>query len=116
MPVTDQDRAKTFYADELGWECTYDEVGPQGRWIDFSPPGGDCAIALVSEDRPPARGLILEVDDLDGAHAACVARGVMFTLPPTDLGYARLATFDDPDGNSWILMQTPELPEAATSS
>src|SRR6478672_10621817 len=93
LPVTDQDRAKAFYADALGWDCTYDEHGPQGRWIDLMPPGGGCAIALVSENRPPAQGLVLEVDDLDGAHAACTARGMTFTSPPTDRGYARVATF-----------------------
>jgi predicted enzyme related to lactoylglutathione lyase len=107
LPVTDQDRAKAFYADALGWEVTYDEVGAQGRWIDLMPPGGGCAIALVAEERPPMQGLVVEVDDLDRVHAECSARGVAFTSTPTDRGYARLATFDDPDGNSWTLMQTP---------
>jgi predicted enzyme related to lactoylglutathione lyase len=107
LPVTDQDRAKGFYADALGWECTYDEAGPQGRWIDLVPPGGGCAIALVAESRPPTQGLVLEVDDLDAAYAACAGRGVTFSSPPTDHGYATIATFADPDGNQWILMQTP---------
>jgi predicted enzyme related to lactoylglutathione lyase len=107
LPVTDQDRAKAFYIDALGWECTYDEPGPRGRWVDLMPPGGGCATALVEEARPPMQGLVLEVADLDGAYTACTKRGVAFSSPPTDHGYARFATFADPDGNEWILMQAP---------
>ena len=107
LPVADQDRAKQFYVDALGWECTYDEVGPQGRWIDILPPGSDCAIALVNERRPPTRGIVVQLDDLDAVYADCAGRGVPFVSPPVASEIGTFATFDDPDGNGWVFMQHP---------
>jgi catechol 2,3-dioxygenase-like lactoylglutathione lyase family enzyme len=111
LAVTDQDRAKQFYVDALGWECTYDEIGPFGRWIDILPPGSDCAIALVPEQRPPTRGIVVEIDDLDAVYAECAPRGVPFAAPPAEQPHGTFAAFDDPDGNGFVFMQKP-----ATSS
>ena len=111
LPVRNQDRAKEFYVEALRWPCTYDEVGPQGRWIDILPPGSDCAIALVRERRPPVRGIVVEVDDLDAVYADCVGRGVPFAAAPVTQPHGTFVTFDDPDGNGWVFMQKP-----ATSS
>jgi predicted enzyme related to lactoylglutathione lyase len=56
---------------------------------------------------PPGsmKGLVLEVDDMDDCVAAWSARGLKLTSKPNDTAYGRFATFDDPDGNGWVLMQ-----------
>src|SRR4029077_18067499 len=74
IPVTDQDRAKRFYCDELGFACRADqEFAPGRRWIDVEPPGGGAGITLVTwlEGMPAGsvQGLVLAVDDIDATYA-----------------------------------------------
>jgi len=115
IPVTDQERAKQFYVDALGFSCGADqEFAPGRRWIDLEPPGGGAGITLVSwlASMPAGsvQGLVLAVDDIDATYAELGARGVRFAGPIDDTPYGRFASFADPDGNGWVLR------EAATSS
>ena len=115
IPVTDQDRAKRFYVDAVGFTCTADEAfAPGRRWIDLDPPGGGTAITLViSSDAMPAgsiQGLVLAVDDITATFAQLAAGGVQFKGEIVDTQHGRFASFADPDGNGWVLR------EAATSS
>ena len=108
IPVADQSRAKAFYVDVLGWECTADEESAPGRrFVDISPAGGGAGIALVTarERTPPGsvQGLVLKVDDIDTSYAELSARGVEFAGPVADTPYGRFASFSDPDGNGWVL-------------
>jgi predicted enzyme related to lactoylglutathione lyase len=110
VPVSDQDRAKAFYAETLGFTVTADNPnGNVGRWIDLEIPGGGAGITLVTwfKEMPPGsmKGLVLQVDDMDASVAEWSARGLQLTSEPKDTEYGRFATFDDPDGNGWVLME-----------
>ncbi len=109
--MSDQDRAKEFYAGTLGFEVTADVPGgSRGRWIDLEAPGGGAGISLVTWfPTMPAgslQGLVLAVDDIDAAFTRWSAAGVHFTSAPNDTAYGRFAAFTDPDGNGWTLMQS----------
>ena len=110
LPVRDQERARDFYVDVLGFELLADfPMGPGQRWVQVAPPGGATSITLVTwfETMPPGatKGTVLETDDLEGDLAALQARGV-------DIGaieeqpWGRFVTFDDPDGNGLVLQTT----------
>ncbi len=108
--MSDQDRAKQFYAETLGFEVVADNpTGNVGRWIDLEIPGGGAGITLVTwfKEMPPGsiKGLVLEVDEMDANVAEWSARGLKLTSEPKDTPYGRFATFDDPDGNGWVLME-----------
>jgi predicted enzyme related to lactoylglutathione lyase len=111
--VTDQDLAKTFYVDTLGFELRADEpMGPPGspRWIEVAPAGAETALVLFT---PPGRedrigtltGYVLACDDLDTTYAQLRDAGVTFTQDPVDQPWGRWAEFHDPDGNGFGLVQ-----------
>src|SRR4051794_7999190 len=113
VPVSDQDRAKAFYVDLLGFELRSDSpMGPEMRWIEVVPPGGGTSLTLVTwfETMPAGslKGLVLSSDDLEAAYAGLRERGVQFHGPIEEQFWGRFATFDDPDGNGWVLTQRPE--------
>ncbi|SIM44100.1 glyoxalase superfamily protein [Micromonospora cremea] len=113
VPVADQDRARDFYVDVLGFDLIWDNpMGPDGgRWVQVAPPGAATALTLVTWFPTMApgslKGLVLETDDLDADVARLRERGVDFA----DGGirsapWGRYATFDDPDGNGIVLQAT----------
>jgi catechol 2,3-dioxygenase-like lactoylglutathione lyase family enzyme len=111
MPVTDQDRARDFYVDTLGFDLVRDNhMGPAQRWVQVAPKGGQTSITLVTwfETMPPGslRGLVLETDDLDGDVAALTARGLAVDGGIQDQPWGRFVTFSDPDGNGIVLQET----------
>ncbi|KAE8765771.1 VOC family protein [Georgenia thermotolerans] len=111
VPVSDQDRAKAFYVDTLGFELRRDNpMGPGQRWVEVAPPGAATSLTLVTwfPTMPPGslKGLVLATDDVDRAVAELHERGVEFLDPLTDAPWGRWATFDDPDGNGWVLQQS----------
>jgi catechol 2,3-dioxygenase-like lactoylglutathione lyase family enzyme len=104
--VSDQDRAKAFYTDVLGFEVRADQVVGDNRWLEVVPPKGGSAIVL---HRPfpgmsagAGHGVILETDDLDADCVALTSEGVNVD-GPTDMPWGRQATFADPDGNGFVL-------------
>ena len=124
IPVSDVDRAKSFYQ-RLGWRLDADfVVGNEFRVVQFTPPGSPCSIhfgvGLTSAAPCSARGLYLIVSDIKTARAELVGRGVdvsevfhragpgkpPLTGPdPERRSYASFATFGDPDGNGWLLQE-----------
>lgn len=111
VPVADQDRAKDFYVDTLGFELLADNpMGPDQRWVQVGPPGGQTSITLVTWfDTMPAgslKGLVLETDDLDADVAALRSRGVAIPDGIQEQPWGRYVTFDDPDGNGIVLQAT----------
>lgn len=71
IPVSDQDRARSFYVDTLGLELVRDDSSVPGmRWIQVAPPGGGTQLTLVTwfESMPAGslRGLVLRISDLQG--------------------------------------------------
>jgi catechol 2,3-dioxygenase-like lactoylglutathione lyase family enzyme len=121
LPVADIERAKRFY-EQLGWRLDADFIRPDGsRAVQLTPPGSPASIHLGAA---PANFLI--VSDIDAARAELIADGVEVSEvfhPGTGPGgrddgphperrsYSSLATFNDPDGNIWILQEvTARLP------
>lgn len=114
LPVTDVDRAKTFYVEQVGFHLDHDVQPRSGmRVVQFTPPGSACSIAFwtgLSDLPEPGsiKGLHLVVADINQAREALVGRGVTVS-EVQDLGGVLYAYFSDPDGNSWALQEiTPE--------
>ncbi|SRR6266545_316558 len=113
VPVSDIDRAKTFYSERLGFHVDVDVRPADGvRVVQLTPPGSACSIALTTGipwlDMPVGslRGLHLVVSDIEEARAALIERGAEVG-PVEDLGGVFYASFADPDGNSWTLQRMP---------
>jgi predicted enzyme related to lactoylglutathione lyase len=113
VPVSDIDRAKTFYADRLGFHVDVDVRPADGvRVVQLTPPGSACSIALTTGipwlDMPVGtlRGLHLVVADIDAARAELIERGTAVG-PVEDMGGVLYAPFADPDGNTWTLQYMP---------
>jgi catechol 2,3-dioxygenase-like lactoylglutathione lyase family enzyme len=111
VPVSDQDRAKEFYAGVLGFTVELDnEFGGGMRWVMLRPPGGGTAITLVTWfDTMTAgslNGSVLGCNDLEQTLAELSGRGLTFAEDQIqEAPWGRWKTFTDPDGNGWILQQ-----------
>jgi len=109
IPVSNQEKAKAWYRDALGFEVRAENpMGDGMTWIEMGPVGGETSITLVRWfDRFPAgaqTGLVLVSDDIDADHAALRGRGLEISeIEGADWG--RYALFSDPDGNGWVLSQ-----------
>ena len=111
LPVSDQDRARDFYVDVLGFDLVADtEMGPGMRWVQVRPPGAATSITLVTwfESMPAgeARGTVLETDDLEGDVARLRSLGVPVDGDIQQAPWGRYVTFTDPDGNGLVLQAT----------
>ena len=110
VPVTDVDRAKAFYAEKVGFTEDHDQQVTEGlRFVQLTPPGSACSIAIGSGlgDKPPGSAqLQLVVEDVHAARAELLERGV-------DVGevqefpWGSFVFFKDPDGNDWAVQQLP---------
>ncbi|MCU1551045.1 MAG: hypothetical protein JWR36_1605 [Glaciihabitans sp.] len=110
IPVSDQDRARDFYVDTLGFDLLSDtQMGSDMRWVSVAPPHAQTAITLVTWfDTMPAgslKGLVLETDDLDESIARLSSLGVSLS-DPEDAPWGRYVEFTDPDGNGIVLQAT----------
>lgn len=111
VPVQDQDRARDFYVRVLGFDLVRDNpMGPDMRWVEVAPKGGQTSITLVTwfPSMPPGcvKGTVLETDDLDGDVTALGARGVAIEGGIQEQPWGRFVTFEDPDGNGIVLQAT----------
>jgi len=111
IPVTDVDRAKSFYVDQVGFHDDYDlRVNDAMRFVQLTPPGSACSIVLgdgMTEMTPGSlQGVQMVVADADAARAQLVAAGVEAS-PVDEQDWGRFVYFADPDGNSWALQQLP---------
>ena len=109
VPVSDVDRAKAFYVDQIGFNADHDhQVTDELRFVQLTPPGSACSIAIgtgLSQMAPGSvEGLQIVIDDADAAHAELKSRGVEVS-DVQDLPWGRFVFFSDPDGNSWSLQQ-----------
>jgi catechol 2,3-dioxygenase-like lactoylglutathione lyase family enzyme len=123
VPVTDVDRAKHFYADQLGFVVDVDDGNEHFRIVQLTPPGSGCSIAVgrgLSEAVPGTlKGMQLCVGDIEAARAQLVERGVdVSPIRHTGEGgwadgkggdWNSFVFFDDPDGNSWAVQESPTL-------
>ena len=111
LPVSDVDRAKQFYADQVGFNVDHDQrVDDNLRFVQLTPRGSACSIAIGEGlvDTPPGsvHGLQIVIADADVAHAELSARGVEVSAVQ-ELPWGRFVYFSDPDGNAWSLQQLP---------
>ncbi len=111
VPVADVDRAKEFYTEKAGFTADMDaSVSPTVRFVQLTPPGSGCSIALTTgahSMRPGSlEGLQLVVDDADAARQVLLARGVEVG-EVQDFPWGRFVFFTDPDGNGWAVQQVP---------
>ena len=109
IPVTDTDRAKAFYVDQVGFHADFDHrVSDEIRFVQLTPPGSACSITIgkgVTDAAPgSARGLQLVVSDIEQAHAELGGRGVDVG-EIQDLPWGSFVFFEDPDGNRWAVQQ-----------
>lgn len=110
VPVSEVDRAKAFYEDQVGFDVDHDQrLGDDVRFVQLTPPGSACSIVIGTgiTDAVPgsAQGLLLVVSDIDAARGELSARGVEISQVQDMAWGARHAYFNDPDGNSWQLQQ-----------
>jgi predicted enzyme related to lactoylglutathione lyase len=110
VPVTDVDRAKSFYADQVGFVVDHDHaVSDEIRFVQLTPPGSACSIALGKglTDAPvgSARPQIV-VSDAEAARAELAGRGVDVSDVQV-YPWGSFVLFSDPDGNRWALQQLP---------
>ncbi|MGN9765602.1 VOC family protein [Micromonospora sp. SD12] len=124
VPVSDVDRAKSFYADRLGFAVDHDTViNDDARIVQLTPPGSGCSIVIgkgVVPEMPPGslKGLQLVVPDLRRARAELVESGVEVSEiqvvgenprpVPDPLDNVGFLFFADPDGNAWAVQQISE--------
>jgi catechol 2,3-dioxygenase-like lactoylglutathione lyase family enzyme len=111
VPVSDAQRAKRFYTEVLGFELVREEpMGPDMQWIQLAPSGSPVTIALVTwfDAMKPGglQGVMINSTDIDRDHAELSARGLTLSAIGQQ-PWGRFATFDDPDGNGWVLRQPP---------
>ena len=111
VPVSDQQRAKQFYRDVLGFSLIREEpMGPGMNWIQLGPPGQNVTIALVTwfENMKPGglQGVMVNTADIHTEHASLQSRGLQIGEIKQE-PWGRYAMFTDPDGNGWILRQPP---------
>jgi len=112
VPVSDVDRAKAFYVERAGFVADHDhQVSDELRFVQLTPPGSACSIALgagLSEAAPGSvQGLQLVVDDIEAAHAELEERGVQVS-DVQDFPWGKFVFFQDPDGNGWAVQQIPD--------
>lgn len=113
LPVRDVDRAKTFYADTLGFNVDLDVSPSEGmRVVQLTPTGSACSVTVGTGlvDTPPGsvQGLHLVVSDIRAARAELVERGVEDVSEVADYGGGiYFVFFKDPDGNGWAVQEMP---------
>ena len=111
VPVTDVDRARDFYVNNVGFHLDVDHRGgDEFRVVQLTPPGSACSIAVgkgITDAAPGStRGLHLVVPDIEAAHAELAGRGVEVSQVQ-DFPWGRFVFFSDPDGNRWAVQQLP---------
>jgi catechol 2,3-dioxygenase-like lactoylglutathione lyase family enzyme len=123
IPVSDVDRAKSFYAEQLGFKVDVDHrSGDAFRVVQLTPPGSACSITIgagIPQGQPGSlQGMHLVVVDIDAARAQLAGRGVdvseIFHFDetgrvsgpdPQRRDYGSFMAFSDPDGNQWVVQE-----------
>jgi catechol 2,3-dioxygenase-like lactoylglutathione lyase family enzyme len=129
LGVSDVDRAKAFY-EKLGWRLDIDVAAGEFRGVQLTPPHSEASIIFgkgaTSPEPGAVRSLVLAVNDIDAARAALIAHGVAVSdifhyargpfndtgenprvrgRDPQGRSYFSFASFEDPDGNGWLLQE-----------
>src|SRR4051794_34997888 len=131
VPVSDVDKAKAFYEEQLSFRVDVDHrAGEDFRVVQLTPPGSACSIALMRNDAAGSlQGLHLVVDDALAAHAELTAAGVPVSDPyhfgasgqtpgvhPDRADYGTFLSFADVDGNGWLVQDVPSRRDGDSAS
>ncbi len=111
IPVSDVDRAKAFYSEQVGFNVDHDHViSDELRFVQLTPPGSGCSITIgvgITDLAPGSiKGVQMVVDDIQAAHGHLVDRGVEVS-DVEEYPWGLFVFFDDPDGNGWAVQQIP---------
>jgi predicted enzyme related to lactoylglutathione lyase len=111
IPVSDVDRAKAFYVDQVGFNADHDfQVDENVRFVQLTPPGSACSIVLGTgiTTMPPGsqKGVQIVIPDADEARQHLVDNGVAASDVQV-MPWGRFVFFSDPDGNEWSLQELP---------
>jgi len=111
VPVSDVDRAKAFYVDQVGFVADMDQtVSDEIRFVQLTPRGSACSIAfgrgIVDSVPGSLKGMQVVVADAEAAREELAGRGVEVS-DVHDFPWGRFVYFSDPDGNGWALQQLP---------
>jgi predicted enzyme related to lactoylglutathione lyase len=109
IPVSDVDRAKSFYTEKVGFNADHDHtVSDELRFVQLTPPGSACSIALgtglVDTQPGSVQGMQMVVSDINAAHKELVERGVEVS-DVQEFPWGSFVFFNDPDGNGWAVQQ-----------
>ncbi len=122
LPVSDQERAKLFYVEKLGFTVIADyimgnaEAGERAgnRWVMLLPPGGGVSITLTTwfEDlRPGVMKISLSTSDVEKTYQELKSKGVQPNNEISDAPWGKWFSVDDPDGNNWLIVQNHQQPD-----
>jgi catechol 2,3-dioxygenase-like lactoylglutathione lyase family enzyme len=111
LGVTDVDKAKAFYVDQVGFHADHDvQVNESLRFVQLTPPGSACSVAFgqgVTDMEPGSqRGVMIVVSDVQAAREQLLARGVEAS-DIDEQPWGSFVRFSDPDGNTWALQEVP---------
>jgi lactoylglutathione lyase len=115
IPVADQERAKQFWTEKLGFSVVSDQAYGGGRWLEVAPPDGSPVLVLSPraadeprrEPRPelPHSPVFFTCDDIERTHRELVDRGVRFAAPPVKMPFGWWSMFEDCEGTRYALGQ-----------
>lgn len=116
LDVEDQEKAKDFWVDKLGFELVSDETYGAERWIEVRPPDGAPRLALTArppgESRPEVRAelphsnVFFTCEDINRTYEELTARGVSFPAPPAQMHFGMWALFEDHEGTRFAISPT----------
>lgn len=114
VPVSDVDRAIAFYSEQVGFNLDHDHrVNENLRFVQLTPPGSACSIALgegITEAAPGSlKALQLVVSDIQAARSHLLDHGVDVT-EVDEMPWGKFVFFADPDGNGWSVQELPPRP------
>ena len=112
VPVTDVDRAKAFYVDQVGFNADHDHrVSDTVRFVQLTPPGSACSIVIgegiVAMEPGQQKGVMMVVKDVRALREQLAERNVPISAID-EQQWGTFAYFADPDGNTWTLQELPK--------
>jgi lactoylglutathione lyase len=115
VPVADQERARQFWTERLGFKVVTDEAYGGARWLEVAPPDGSPVLVLsprgadepLREPRPelPHSPVFFTCDDIERTYRELVDRGVRFAAPPVKMPFGWWSMFEDDEGTRYALGQ-----------
>jgi lactoylglutathione lyase len=115
LSVDDQERARQFWHDRVGFDVTTDEAYDGGRWLELTPPDRSLIVVLSrrspDEPRPqasdtrPSSPVFFTCDDILETYRELCDRGVRFSTPPTEMSFGWWSAFEDDEGTRYALHQ-----------